>query len=97
MDPVKWNKRASLVYAVGIWTMFGGYGYYRYMHKNDPPIQMPMEEEDNRPNVKKYETKHSKTTIVYKENFVPYSTRFLNLFRSTSESSPESPNHEEQK
>lgn len=60
-------------------------------------VEMPIEEEDNRPNVKKYETSHSKTTIVYRENFVPYSTRLLNLFRSTNESSPEGQNHEEQK
>lgn len=58
---------------------------------------MPVEEEDNRPNVKKYETTYSKTTIVHRENFVPFSTRFLNLFRSTNESSPESEKHEEEK
>lgn len=37
LDPVKWNKRASLLYAVGIWTVFGCYGYYRFTHRNDPP------------------------------------------------------------
>lgn len=60
-------------------------------------VEMPVEEEDNRPNVKKYETAHSKTIIVYKENFVPYSTRLLNFFRNTSESSPDSQNQEERK
>lgn len=54
---------------------------------------MPVEEEDNRPNVKKYETTHLKTTVVYKENFVPFSTRFLSLFGSTKKSEK----HEEEK
>lgn len=54
---------------------------------------MPVEEEDNRPNVKKYETTHMKSTVVHREKFVPFSTRFLNLFRSTNESEK----HEEDK
>ncbi|KAL6455879.1 hypothetical protein MHYP_G00357300 [Metynnis hypsauchen] len=86
VDAVKWNKRASMLYAVGIWTMFGTYGYYRYQHRNDPPVEMPKEEEDTRPNVKTVKTSHLSTTIVYKEDFVPYSTRFLNLFRPTTNS-----------
>ncbi|KAG9277857.1 small integral membrane protein 26-like [Astyanax mexicanus] len=88
MDALKWNKRAAMVYAVGVWTMLGSYGYYRYTHRNDPPVQMPEMEEDTRPNVKKIETPHSTTIMVYKENnFVPYSTRFLNLFRKADDSS----------
>lgn len=27
---MKWNVRASLVYAFGVWTMIGTYGYYTY-------------------------------------------------------------------
>lgn len=28
-DIVKWNVRVSLLYAVGIWTMLGTYGYFQ--------------------------------------------------------------------
>jgi len=36
--------------------------------------------------VKTYESGSLKSTIVYRENFVPLSTRFLTLFGSTKES-----------
>ena len=29
-DIVKWNKRVSLIYAVGVWTLMGTYGFYTY-------------------------------------------------------------------
>lgn len=34
IDPVKWNRNASLVYAVGVWTMLG-YAYYKYTLGSD--------------------------------------------------------------
>lgn len=32
-DYFKWNKRFSLVYALGAWTLCGSLAYYRYTHK----------------------------------------------------------------
>lgn len=50
----------------------------------------PVELEEKE-NVKKYEGTRHKTTVVYREDFVPYSSRLLNLFRgSTTEDSPAS-------
>lgn len=49
------------------------------------------EEELPNPNQEVYSTAHSTTTIVYREDFVPYTTRIMNLIKyvsgdSTSES-----------
>ncbi|XP_028830056.1 uncharacterized protein LOC114786774 isoform X1 [Denticeps clupeoides] len=35
-DVVKWNKRVSLLYAIGAWTMFGSCGYYWYARRSEP-------------------------------------------------------------
>lgn len=38
MEPkevMKWNKKASIVYAIGAWTMVGSYFYFRYTGKFD--------------------------------------------------------------
>ncbi|KAK7154832.1 hypothetical protein R3I93_009700 [Phoxinus phoxinus] len=78
------------MYAVGSWTVLGGIIYQCTLKKYLITDELPVEEEDNRPNVEKYETAPSETTIV---RFVPLSTRFLNLFRSTNKSE----NHEEEK
>lgn len=54
-------------------------------------IAQPVEVEEKE-NVKKYEGTRHKTTVVYKEDFVPYSSRLLNLFKGpTTEDSPPSP------
>ncbi|KAG5278661.1 hypothetical protein AALO_G00101400 [Alosa alosa] len=87
-DVFKWKKRASLMYAVGAWTICGSLAYYRYSHKEPLVTATPVEEEDKE-NVKKYQGTHHKTTVVYKEEFVPYSTRLLNLLKSpATEDSP---------
>lgn len=39
-DLTRWNARVSLLYAVGIWTMFGTYAYYQmyvWPRKKDEP------------------------------------------------------------
>ncbi|XP_028830057.1 small integral membrane protein 26-like isoform X2 [Denticeps clupeoides] len=85
-DVVKWNKRVSLLYAIGAWTMFGSCGYYWYARRSEPraPVRPEVEDREQDPNVKIYETKYSKTTIVYRPDFVPYSDRILNFFKSFS-------------
>lgn len=46
---------------------------------------------EEKENVQKYEGTHNKTTVVYREEFVPYSSRLLNLFKGpTTEASPTS-------
>ncbi|KAK2888832.1 hypothetical protein Q8A67_014207 [Cirrhinus molitorella] len=95
IDPVKWNRNASLVYAFGVWTMLG-YAYYKYT-LGDVKVEKKVVEEENRSNVEIYETKHTRTTIIYKEDSVPYTTMLLNFFRSTNGSSTESQKQEEEK
>lgn len=34
-EVIKWNVRVSMLYAFGIWTMLGTYGYYQYMGRNE--------------------------------------------------------------
>lgn len=51
--------------------------------------------EENKPNVKIYETKHTRTTIIYKDDSVPYTTMLLNFIKSTYGSSTESQKQED--
>lgn len=82
-DIVKWNKRMSVIYAIGVWSMLGSYGYYVYTRGDEYPLKKSdIEEQPPNPNEAVFETAHTKTTIVYKENFVPYSTRIVRLFKS---------------
>ncbi len=52
--------------------------------------------EENKSNVKIYETKHSRTTITYKDDSVPYTTMLLNYIKSTYGGSTESQKREEE-
>ncbi|KAM9363520.1 small integral membrane protein 26-like [Symphorus nematophorus] len=83
-DLSKWNRRASAVYAVGIWTMIGSYAFFKYTgHYEDTPVKKEEEvPEQENPNEVVYKTAHSKTVIVYKKDFVPYTTRIYNFFKS---------------
>ncbi|XP_037621645.1 small integral membrane protein 26-like [Sebastes umbrosus] len=85
-DLAKWNVRVAAVYAVGIWTMIGSYTLFRYTGRyEDPPVKKEEKvEEPEDPNKVVYETLHSKTTIQYKKDFVPYSTRVYNFIKSFS-------------
>ncbi|XP_069575193.1 small integral membrane protein 26-like [Brachyistius frenatus] len=82
-DLLRWNTRVSAVYAVGMWTMIGSYAYFRYTGRYEDrpvePVEMPVN-----PNEVVFETAYTKTTIVYKEDFVPYSTRVYNFISSFS-------------
>ncbi|CAB1344618.1 unnamed protein product [Coregonus sp. 'balchen'] len=82
---VKWNVRVSMLYAFGIWTLLGTYGYYQYMGRNEEkPVKEEKEEEPPNPREVTIQSAHMKTTIIYKENFVPYSTRIYNFVSSLS-------------
>ncbi|XP_044202489.1 small integral membrane protein 26-like [Thunnus albacares] len=89
-DLAKWNTRVSAVYAVGIWTMIGSYAYYsytgRYEDKSEKKEEVVQEPDD--PNQVVHQTAHTKTVIIYKKDFVPYTTRIQNFIKSFS-SGPE--------
>ncbi|CAL8355457.1 unnamed protein product [Boreogadus saida] len=81
-DYTKWNTRASLLYALGVWTMIGAVGVYKYMGYDVLEV-VKREEEPENPNRVVHSTPHSKTVIIYKENFVPYHTRIYNFFNGS--------------
>ncbi|XP_064172286.1 small integral membrane protein 26-like [Anguilla rostrata] len=92
----KWNVRASMAYAIGVWTVIGSCGYYRFFRKEKE--DKPQNTEDEELLVDKFSTEEqegkpkgfqSQTTVVYKENFVPYSTRLFNYLK-TLNGGPES-------
>ncbi|XP_078138812.1 small integral membrane protein 26-like [Centroberyx gerrardi] len=86
-DVTKWNTRISIVYAIGVWTMIGSYAYYRHMGYYDEKTVKKEEQEEKEkqnPNEVVYKTAHTKTIIIYKEDFVPFSTRIQNFFKSFS-------------
>lgn len=82
-DAVRWNIGASVVYAAGIWTMIGYYGYMKYTggFEQSPQKESREEEVVQDENTVVYTTPHTKTFIVYKQDFVPYTTRIYNFFR----------------
>ncbi|KAM4772076.1 small integral membrane protein 26 [Rhinophrynus dorsalis] len=86
----RWNFRLSVVYAVGIWTMVGSYVYIRMHSKKDEVVNIPqsaLEEElvDSLAVPEKQEERKTgprvKNTVVYKENFVPFSSRVYNFVK----------------
>ncbi|XP_041838734.1 small integral membrane protein 26-like [Melanotaenia boesemani] len=83
-DIAGWNKKVSAVYAAGIWTMICSFVYYKYTGRFEdmPAIEDVEEPEDSNKHV--YRSAHNKTIIVYKKDFVPYSTRIYNLIKSFS-------------
>uniref|UniRef100_A0A3B5K1C0 Small integral membrane protein 26 n=1 Tax=Takifugu rubripes TaxID=31033 RepID=A0A3B5K1C0_TAKRU len=70
-DVSKWHKRMSVVYAFGVWSMIASYAFFKYTGRyDDAPVV--------------YKTPHSKTVIIYKKDFVPYTTRIYNFIKSFS-------------
>ncbi|CAL9700925.1 unnamed protein product [Knipowitschia caucasica] len=90
MEPNKvmqWNTRASIVYALGVWTMLGSYFFFQYTGKYDVPEssqKQEAEEKEPNPNEVVHQSGHTKTVIVYKKDFVPLSTRIMNFLDSFS-------------
>ncbi|XP_062400874.1 small integral membrane protein 26-like [Sardina pilchardus] len=86
-DVFKWKKRASLMYAIGAWTVCGSLAYYKYY--NIEPLVTATPVEEDKGIVEKYKGDYHKTTVVYREDFVPYSSRLLNFLKGPStEDSP---------
>uniref|UniRef100_A0A4W6BS02 Small integral membrane protein 26 n=1 Tax=Lates calcarifer TaxID=8187 RepID=A0A4W6BS02_LATCA len=77
-DMVRWNTRVSAMYALGIWTMIGSFAYFKYTVKKEEV----QEQED--PNQVVHRTPHNETVIIYKKDFVPYSSRIYTFIRSFS-------------
>ncbi|KAK2919496.1 hypothetical protein Q8A73_003867 [Channa argus] len=84
---LKWNKRVSAVYALGIWTMIGSYAYFRLTGPHEDMPAKREEEVESNPNQVVYQTAHSKTVVIYKKDFVPYTTRIYNFLQSFSNTS----------
>ncbi|XP_077380866.1 small integral membrane protein 26-like [Festucalex cinctus] len=86
-DFTKWNKIASTVYFFGVWTMIGSLGYF-YSTSHDKNSTDSAQNEEERTEVPKnaneivYKTAHSKTVVIYKKDFVPYTTRMCKFFES---------------
>uniref|UniRef100_A0A8C6KA87 Long intergenic non-protein coding RNA 493 n=2 Tax=Nothobranchius furzeri TaxID=105023 RepID=A0A8C6KA87_NOTFU len=89
-DVMKWNTRMSAVYALGIWTMVGSYAYIKYTSPKDD-VSAPVEEEPDDPNKHIYQGKHLRSVVIYKKDFVPYSTRIYNFIKSFSEGTESRP------
>ncbi|XP_061833376.1 small integral membrane protein 26-like [Nerophis lumbriciformis] len=79
-----WHKGLSAVYALGVWTMIVSYGYYRYTGRLDDLPSQIEEESPDKTNPKNvfHQTAHTKTIIIYKNDFVPYTTRIYNFVQS---------------
>ncbi|XP_068178132.1 small integral membrane protein 26-like [Antennarius striatus] len=82
-----WNTRLSLLYAFGIWTMLGSIGYMKFSgHLEDASGKKEEEieerkEEKEAENLRQavHDNGYFKTVVVYKKDFVPYSTRISNF------------------
>ncbi|XP_027146616.1 small integral membrane protein 26 [Larimichthys crocea] len=84
-DLTAWNRRVSAVYAVGVWTMIGSYAYFKYTGRyDDTPVKTEDVEKAEDPDQVVYQTAHTKTIITYKKDFVPFTTRIYNFFKSSS-------------
>ncbi|XP_053565280.1 small integral membrane protein 26 [Bombina bombina] len=96
---MRWNKRFSLVYAFGVWSMIGTYALYHYKKKREKAakIQEKGVEEELQEDILPLESKaeerkpgfHAGHSIAYKDNFVPYSTRIYNFVNPLFRSSPD--------
>lgn len=57
-------------------------------------IRKEEEEENTTPNVRIFKSPHMSAKITFKEHFVPYSTRFLELFRTGADDTSGRQNNE---
>ncbi|AWP06244.1 Hypothetical protein SMAX5B_001988 [Scophthalmus maximus] len=86
---LSWNKRVSAVYAFGMWTLIGSYALLKYTGRiEDTPVRKEEEEEvvqeQEDPNQVVLQTTHTKTLMVYKKDFVPYTSRISKFISSFS-------------
>ncbi|MEE6508016.1 hypothetical protein FKM82_018276 [Ascaphus truei] len=86
---MKWNIRVSAVYAIGIWGMIGSFGFFQLRKKwrgeaSSPETDKEVIMDTPPPDPKPAEEKRGSYVdhiIVYRENFVPYSTRIYNFVK----------------
>ncbi|KAI1886608.1 hypothetical protein AGOR_G00197560 [Albula goreensis] len=90
-DLKTWNPRAALLYGVAAYATIGIYGYLK--------LHPPGREKDDSENTPKYKEDTHVTSVLgfqvtstvrYKENFVPYSTRLFNYLTNLVGSSESS-------
>ncbi|XP_067901855.1 small integral membrane protein 26-like [Heterodontus francisci] len=87
-DVARWNVRVSLVYAVGIWTMLGTYGYFQLKRKREQATiessaedtaeatcQQELQEGTTFELQEETRKELVETNVVVKEGFVPFSSR----------------------
>uniref|UniRef100_A0A4X2K897 Small integral membrane protein 26 n=1 Tax=Vombatus ursinus TaxID=29139 RepID=A0A4X2K897_VOMUR len=95
LSPSIWYRRMSLVYLVGTWTMLGSICLSSWKRKQPLAKEEALKDEDlaeeeelkDKDSVEKPEPKRGfyvETIVTYKENFVPYSTRLSNYWKSWS-------------
>ncbi|XP_078062742.1 small integral membrane protein 26-like [Mustelus asterias] len=102
-DMTRWNVRVSLVYAIGIWTMLGTYGFFHLKKKRElatlesnatetteVPGQPELEEDITSMPHKQPAKEAVSTTVVVKEGFVPHSSRIYTYGKSVFGASSES-------
>ncbi|KAL7405320.1 hypothetical protein ABVT39_027209 [Epinephelus coioides] len=81
-DAQKWNTRMAALYAFGVWTMIGSYALLRYTGRLElTPVKKEEVQECEDPNRVVFRSAHTETIIVYKKDFVPYTTRIYNFFQ----------------
>ncbi|XP_028311312.1 small integral membrane protein 26-like [Gouania willdenowi] len=84
-DVLKWRTRLSAVYALGVWTMIVSYGIFKYtgcLEDTSGKEKQAVKEEEENPYQVTFNTAHSRNIIIYKKDFVPYTTRIYNFVKS---------------
>ncbi|XP_078262051.1 uncharacterized protein LOC144597022 [Rhinoraja longicauda] len=95
-EVARWNVGVSLVYAVGIWTMFGAYAYLQFKRKREKAMiessteistvsseaTLPQEHEMSDEPQKKTKRRFMEENVVVKEGFIPFSSRIYNYAKS---------------
>ncbi|XP_036606939.1 small integral membrane protein 26 [Trichosurus vulpecula] len=91
-----WYRRMSLVYLIGAWTTVGSICLSRWKRRQplakeealkDEDLAKEESLEDKAFSVEKPEARRGfyvETIVTYKENFVPYTTRLYNYWKSWS-------------
>ncbi|XP_041064451.1 small integral membrane protein 26-like [Carcharodon carcharias] len=103
-DIARWNARVSLVYAVGIWTMLGTYGFFHLRRKRQEATtrsgaedatevmcQAELQESITFESPKQPPKEFVKTNVVVKEGFVPFSSRIYTYGKSIFGVPPDTP------
>lgn len=97
MDHVKWHRRASMLYAMGTWTLLG-YCFYSYKKKPSLPEETTSTKNSDEDTtiVEKRTTAFTETTVIQRAGTVEYHTRLLNPFGSRNDSPPENKTDDEE-